>query len=157
MNAKIFIKTKTKQINLRRNRIGALLNRIDSTLLTNKRDRKWRTSVHGFFQCFTVDYSTCKFVQRVQKVTQIILPSLAVFRLHRACNEFYHTYFLDSPRIFFALTQRTLQLVYTSISSALRNSVTFVIYFVSDSHFYIIQLLYFPIRSTPATFFFFFI
>ncbi len=32
MNAKFFIKTKTKQINLRRNRIGAL-NRIDSTCL----------------------------------------------------------------------------------------------------------------------------
>ncbi len=32
MNAKIFIKTKTKWINLRKNRIGAL-NRIDSTCL----------------------------------------------------------------------------------------------------------------------------
>ncbi len=46
MNAKIFIKTKTKQIN----RIGAL-NRIDRTLFTNNRDRKWRMSVLGFFQC----------------------------------------------------------------------------------------------------------
>ncbi len=52
MNAKIFIKTKTKQINLRRNRIGAL-NRIDCTLFTNKRDRKWRMAVLGFFQRFS--------------------------------------------------------------------------------------------------------
>ncbi len=48
MNAKIFIKTKAKLINLRRNRTGAL-NRIDSTSFTNNRDRKWRMSVLGFF------------------------------------------------------------------------------------------------------------
>ncbi len=52
MNAKIFIKTKTKQINLKRNQIGAL-NRIESTLFTNNRDRKWCISVLGFFQCFS--------------------------------------------------------------------------------------------------------
>ncbi len=46
MNAKIFIKTKTKQINLRRNQVGAL-NRMDSTLFTNNTDRKWRMSVLG--------------------------------------------------------------------------------------------------------------
>ncbi len=59
MNAKIFIKTKTKQINLRRNRIGAL-NCIDSSLFTNNRDRKWRMSVLGFFQSFSCTYQKCK-------------------------------------------------------------------------------------------------
>ncbi len=41
------MKNKTKQINLKKNRIGAL-NRTDSTLFTNNRDRKWRMSYSGF-------------------------------------------------------------------------------------------------------------
>ncbi len=69
MNAKIFIKTKTKQINLRRNRIGAS-NRIDSTLFTNNRDRKWRMSVLVFFLCFSTDT-----LEKVSLVSILKYPS----------------------------------------------------------------------------------
>ncbi len=59
MNAKLFIKTKTKYINLRRNQIGAL-NPIDGTLFTNNRDRKWRMSVLGVFYYFSNIHLNCE-------------------------------------------------------------------------------------------------
>ncbi len=54
MNAKIFIKTKTKWINLRRNRIGAL-NRIDSTCLQTTGIENGVCQYSGFSSALTQD------------------------------------------------------------------------------------------------------